>query len=302
MDIYHLEYFMEVARQKSFSKAADAIHISQPSISKAIRDLERQLGVKLFYRSNRYVELTDAGEAILEQAQQIVSSFSAITARLDGLTKLQTGKINIGLPPITGVTTFARVLGDFKKEYPKITMNLYEYGSKKIEQAIQEGLIDIGIICAPPEESVIYEMIFFPVDPLWVIMHPEHRLSTMQYIDYRELEPEQLISYSNDFSLHDIVINRCRQEGFQPKIVFETSQLELMTQLVAANIGIALLPSKVCRKFDGQAIVSRPLQDQTLGIRLALCWKKGRYLSHAVRELLSFFNNNYNLPGAGYGI
>lgn len=294
MDIHHLEYFMEVARQKSFSKAADAIHISQPSISKAIRDLENQLGVKLFYRSNKYVELTDAGEAILEQAQQIVSSFGNITSRLDGLTKLQTGKINIGLPPITGVTTFARVLGDFTKEYPQINLNLYEYGSKKIEQAIQEGLIDIGIICAPPEKSTVYEMIFFPADPLWLMMSSEHRLKSHDLIDYHELENEQFIFYSSDFSLHDIIIDRCRQEGFHPKIIFETSQLELMKQMVAANIGIALLPSKVCRNFNDRAILSRPLKDQSLGIRLALGWKKGRYLSHAVRQLLDFFRNNYN--------
>jgi len=93
------------------------LHISQPSVSKAIKDLEIQLGVTLFYRNTKFVDLTDAGKIILEQAQKIVSSVNNITARLDGLTKLQTGKVHIGLPPITGITPFSKLLGLFKKEY-----------------------------------------------------------------------------------------------------------------------------------------------------------------------------------------
>ncbi|QJW48422.1 LysR family transcriptional regulator [bacterium BFN5] len=120
MDIRNLEYFIEVARQKSFSKAAEAIHISQPSVSKAIKELETQWGITLFYRNTKNIELTDSGAVILEQAQQIVSAFNHITIQLDGLKRMQTGKIHIGLPPITAVTTFAKLLKAFKSEYPKL--------------------------------------------------------------------------------------------------------------------------------------------------------------------------------------
>ncbi len=116
MDTMHLEYFIEVARQKNFSKAAEISHISQPSISKAIKDLETQLGITLLYSNTKYVELTDAGEIIFDQAQQIVSSVNNITAQIEGLTKLQSGKINIGFPPITGITSLSQMLGEFKNE------------------------------------------------------------------------------------------------------------------------------------------------------------------------------------------
>ncbi len=287
MDIRQLEYFIEVARQRSFSKAAAALHVSQPSISKTIKDLEAQLGSTLFYRNTKFVELTDAGEAILEQAQQIVSSFLNINARLDGITKLQTGKIHIGLPPITGVSDFAQSLGQFKSEYPNVQINLYEYGSKKIELGIQDGTLDMGIIYVPCEEE-LYDKVVFVRDQLNIVMHPEHPLAGRSVIAYQELKDEQFVLYSNDYILHDKIIERCKEAGFTPNIIFETSQQELMTQIVAARLGVALLPGKVCRQLNPDAFTTVPMADPQVYLQLAMAWKKGRYLSHAARELIAF--------------
>ncbi len=288
MDIRQLEYFIEVARQRSFSKAAEALHVSQPSISKTIKDLEIQLGSILFYRNTKFVELTDAGEAILEQAQQIVSSFLNINARLDGITKLQTGKIHIGLPPITGVSDFAQSLGHFKNEYPNIQINLYEYGSKKIELGIQDGTLDMGIIYVPCEDEELYEKVSFVRDQLNIVMHPQHPLAGKHVIAYQDLKDEQFVLYSNDYILHDKIIERCKEAGFSPNIIFETSQQELMTQIVAARLGVALLPSKVCQELNTDTFTTLPMSDPQLYLQLAMAWKKGRYLSHAARELIAF--------------
>jgi DNA-binding transcriptional LysR family regulator len=293
LDIRNLEYFIEVARWKSFSQAAEAIHISQPSISRAIKDLETQFGVALFYRNTKYVKLTDAGEIILEQAQQVVSSFENITAKLEGLTKMQTGKIHIGLPPITAVTTFSHLLGAFRREYPNIRIQLYEFGPKKIETSIQDGLLDIGIF-TPDEDTKRYEKIWFEKDPLNVIMHPAHKLAQCAIIDYQDLIDEEFILYNSDYKLHDMLIDGCKQAGFTPQIALETSQREMMTQMVAANFGIALLPSKICKTLDPKTIASQPFADPEFCLRLALVWKKDRYLSHASREFLMFARKKYS--------
>jgi DNA-binding transcriptional LysR family regulator len=288
MDIRQLEYFIEVARHKSFSKAADSVYVSQPSISRAIRELENELGVALLYRNTKSVELTDNGEAILEQAQQIISSFQNIAAQLEEVAKLQTGKIHIGLPPITGVTVLADLLGKFKKEYPNIEISLYEFGSKKIELAIQEGLLDVGVICVPPEDNGLYEMISLVKDPLWIIMHPGHRLASRSDISYCDLIDERFVLYSNDFGLHDTITERCRQAGLNPHILLKTSQRELMTQIVAAGLGVAFLPSKICQALDPKRIISLPMVDAQFYLQLAIAWKKNRYLSHAARKMLEF--------------
>ena len=294
MDIRNLECFIEVARHKNFSKAAEMMYISQPSMSRAIKELETQFGIILFYRDTKSVELTDAGEIILKQAQQIVSSFQNITSQLGDLKKMQIGKIYIGLPPITAITNFSNLLSSFRKEYPNISICLYEFGPKKVETSIQEGFLDIGIF-TPAENNDSYEEIWFEKDPLEVVMHPTNQLTQYKVIDYNMLHDEQFILYNSDYNLHDMIINECKQAGFQPKIILETSQREWMTQMVMDNLGITLLPSKICKNLDAKVIATRPFADHQLWLRLALVWKKGRYLSFAAHEFITFAKKHYGL-------
>jgi len=147
MDIRHLKYFLEVARQKSFTRAAETLHVSQSAISKMIKDMEQELGLFLFNRTSKSISLTDSGETFLRHAQEVVALFDSLIREVESAAQLDKGKITIGLPPITGSTRFAHLLGQFKKEYPNIDIVLFEYGSKTIEAEIRSGGIDIGVIC-----------------------------------------------------------------------------------------------------------------------------------------------------------
>ena len=124
-------------------------------------------------------------------------------------------------------------------------------------------------------------------------MHPTNRLAQNEIIEYKMLSEEQFVLYNSDYNLHDMIINECKQAGFQPKIILETSQREWMMQMVVDNLGIALLPSKICKNFDAKVIISRPFADRQLRLRLALVWKKGRYLSYAVHEFITFAKRHY---------
>lgn len=287
MDILHLRYFTEVARQKNFSKAAQIIHVSQSAISKIIKDLETELGVTLLNRNSKAVELTDAGIIFFNQAQQVVSLFDSLTSKFEKEYKLARGKILIGLPPITEATVFAQLLGEFKKQYPQIDIELYEHGSKKVEQKIREGSLDIGIVCHIPDMT-IYDSFALSNDPLRVIIHTGHPLSRLKTIDLRSLAYESFVIYRDDFSLHDEIIDKCKLAGFQPKIIFETSQQELMIQTVAANLGIAFLPSRLCADLHVNTITTIPLVNPPIWHQMSVIWKKGRYLSHAAQLWLSF--------------
>lgn len=141
MDFHHLKYFVEVADKKSFSKAARTLHISQSAISRTIKALEEELGVVLFMRNAKAVELTDAGTIFLSHAKRVVFMFEHLKTDFENEFKLEQGTILIGLPPITGAPIFANLLGAFKQEYPQIELDLYEHGSKKVEISVQEGLI-----------------------------------------------------------------------------------------------------------------------------------------------------------------
>lgn len=113
MDIRHLKYFIEVAHQKSFSRAAEILHISQSAVSKMIKDLEQEIGLSLFNRRAKCIQLTDTGETLLLKAQEIVGLFENLVLEVESEAKLAKGKVSIGLPPITGATPFAQLLGEF---------------------------------------------------------------------------------------------------------------------------------------------------------------------------------------------
>lgn len=288
MNIYHLEYFLEVARQGSFSKAAATLHLTQPSISKMIKDLEAELGVTLIQRKAKQIELTDAGQAVFERAQQVVARFQNLTVELDDIIRLKKGKVRIGIPPITCAAILPPVLGQFNQEYPHIQLELYEFGSKKIQQGVQDGSLDAGIVCTLPAAGEIFETVPLIEDPLKVIVHRDHPLTRMAAADFAALADEPFVLYGRDFSLYDHITNRCKLAGFQPRIICETSQREFMTQMVATKLGIAFLPGKICDSLDPRSIAAIPLADPQIYLRLAIIWRKDRYLSFAARSWLNF--------------
>ncbi|MGE4555569.1 MAG: LysR family transcriptional regulator [Desulfovibrionaceae bacterium] len=293
MEIRHLEFFLEVARQKNFGKAAQRLHISQPSVSKAVKELEIELGTKLFHRSNKFVQLTDTGEAILEQAHHITASFKNIKSCIDGLEHMQAGTIHIGLPPITAVTSLSTVLGDYQARYPNIQIHLSEHGPRRIESALLDGLLDFGVFT--PEDNVEYECVWFENDPHWLLLNASHPLACKKSVQHRDLDRQPLIIYTPEYKLHNHILDRCLQSGALPEIRLETAQLEMMTQMVAANIGVALLPSKICKKIDNPSLASRPFTDDMVYLRLAMTWKRGRYLSYAAQRFLEFFTDSLNV-------
>ncbi|MGI6092145.1 MAG: LysR family transcriptional regulator [Veillonellaceae bacterium] len=300
MDIRHLEYFCEVARHRSFTKAAEVLHITQPTISKMVKTLEEELGVTLFSRAAKQIELTDAGRAVYSQAQHVLSAFQNLTLELADVMNIKKGNIRIGLPPIASSSIFPRVIGEFNKVYPNISLELIEVGSKMVERGVEDGSLDIGVVCNLPAKGDRFDMFSCIKDPLMLIVHPEHRFADRQQIDFADLKEEPFVLYRNDFSLHDHIVARCIKSGFQPRVVCGSSQRDFMTEAVAAGLGIALLPRKICQELDQSRIKAIPLNEPAVYLQLAVIWKKDRYLSFAAREWLKFTSSflNIELPEA----
>lgn len=293
MEILHLQYFTAVARYKSFSKAAAECHISQSVISKLVKDLEQELGVVLFNRTTKNVSLTDEGAIFLEEADKVVTLFNNLTGHLGNRFKLPKGKVIIGLPPLTEAALFARLLGEFRKNYPDIEMELYEHGSKKIQLAIQDGIMDIGVICRLPGNSKIFDSFSYSHDPLKVVVHPSHPLAEAKEISLSALANESFILSNNEFSLHDEMIKKCNQAGFHPKIVLETSQREMMIQAVAVNLGIALMPQINCQRLSKKLVRTISLVNPEFFSIMSVIWKKGRPLSYPAKLFLEFAQKYY---------
>lgn len=287
MEIKHLKYFVDVARLKSFSKAAQVNFVSQSTISKIIRDLESDLASPLFIRSSKFVELTPAGERLFLQAAKIVEMFQSVTRYFQDELTMEKGLLRIGLPPITGATVFGHLLGRFKRRHAGIDIQLFEYGSKNVETAVQEGAIDVGIVCSKPQDGA-YGMVLFPKDPLKVVVHPSHPLAALSQIDLRDLEEENFVLFRKDFSLHDAILRRCKVAGFVPNVILETTQRELMTQIVEANLGITLLPAQIADSLNPRQMTAIPLMDPQINLEMALIWNTKQYVSHAAQLWIDF--------------
>lgn len=287
MDIRHLQYFLEVARCKSFTKASEILHITQPTISKMIRNIEEELGVELFDRSGRRVELTDAGEVIFAQAKHIVTSFQSLSSELDDLRNLKRGHIRIGLPPMAGSSFFPKVIGKFREQYPEISMELVEVGAKKVESEVESGVLDIGVAMLPTK-SDIYHSFTFVKGRLMLVVHPTNPLAAKKEVRLAELAQESFVLFREDFALHDRVPEECVRAGFKPHVVCESSQWDFISEMVAANLGIALLPETICSELDRKRVCILPLIEPVIPWHLAIIWRKDRYVSYATQEWINF--------------
>ncbi|WP_223067288.1 cidABC operon transcriptional activator CidR [Paenibacillus caui] len=287
MDIRQLQYLVEVARQRSFTRAAEALFITQPTISKTIRVMEEELGVVLFDRQGKQIELTDAGRIIVERAQDILNSFQSLSAELDDLRNLKRGHIRIGLPPMVGASFFPKLMGLFHQRYPEITIRLFEDGAKKVEIDVAEGALDLGVVVLPTNEEG-FSCFPFVEEKLNLIVHPSHRLAGNKEVELSELHEEYFIMFAEDFALHDRIIRECQHAGFQPRIIYESSQWDLISQMVAANLGVALLPEAVCREMDPSRISVLPMVKPMIPWKLGIIWREDRYLSFAAREWIRF--------------
>ena len=286
MDIRQIEYFVEVAKHLSFTKAATTLHVSQPSISKAIQNFEAELGVPLFYRSSKQLELTDAGQAVLINSLQVLESFQNLRSELTDLMQLKKGQIRIGIPPIVGAEFFSRLISYYKELYPYIEILLTEVGTKRIRQEVESGELDIGLVCSVTSSNENLETIRFLKDPLLLIVHESNPLAQKEAVQLSDLAEESFIIYRKDFILYDRIIEECSKNGFFPMIACETTQKDFFIEMVQAKLGIALLPEKLAEKIPYTSIKRIPFHEEAIHLELGITWKKNKYLPFSVREFI----------------
>lgn len=293
MDVRQLTYFTEVAKQQSFTKAAHKLHVTQPTISKMVRQLESELGTTLLDRSSKHVQLTDAGDVVFERAIQIIQMVDEVHLALEDMEHLKTGHLTLGMPPLIGILFFPQIMKGFQQLFPDISFQLDEIGANIVKQRVLSGDLDGGFVMLPAHDED-YDCIPFVKKDVYVIVHNDHLLATKSTISMRDLENEPLLLFSEDFTLHDRIIQECEDFGFEPMIAFESSQWEFISQMVEHNLGIALFPEPFAHKTNPNVVKMIPLEKPILW-EIAFILKKDRYRSQAMRAFLDYVKKNSNL-------
>jgi DNA-binding transcriptional LysR family regulator len=286
LELRQLRLFIEVAKHKSITKAAENMHISQPALSKTLRALEDELGMTLIIRTNKTSDLTDAGKVVLEYALRMTVLVDEMKTTLIDMTNLSRGQINIGLPPFIGSLFFPRVMAKFHHAFPNIELNITEYGGARVVKSVEEGEFELGVAVLPIDEQ---EFSVYPIveEEMRLVVYKDHHLSDRVEVELKELRDEEFIFYHEEFALNQIMRNHFIAAGFEPKILFKSSQWDLMTEMVAANLGITILPQSICNRAFNSDIKVIKLQDDIMW-KLAVITKKDRYISNAGRTFIDF--------------
>jgi DNA-binding transcriptional LysR family regulator len=291
MDIQHLKYFVEVAKQKNFTKASQILLVSQPSISKMIKSLEDELRVTLLDRSERKIKLTDAGVIVYDQALKILQAVEDVYVSVNELVQVKKGIVKLGLMPTTGVLLFPNVLAGFKKEYPQIDIKMLEDSAKQLNLKVEQGDIDLGITVRPVN-SQLFETIPLLSEELVVLVDREHWLVEKESIRLSDLHNESFILLTEDYVLHDVVTQACMQSGFEPTVTYKSSMWDLIGEMVATKLGISLIPRSMVSRFNNRNVHAISISDPPIEWELALIYKKNKYLSFAARTFIEYIQSN----------
>lgn len=285
MDVRNLTCFVEVVRRGGFSRAGEALHLSQPAVSKAVKGLEEELGQPLLVRAGRRVTLTDAGRGVYERALGVLSGLRAIAEEVAEVGAVKRGKVRVGVPPMVGGAFFPPVLRDFRSRYPGIALEMREEGARRVEALVLEGELDAGATVLPADERA-FELIPLMRDVLCAVLPPQSPLARQRRVALSDLRDVPLVLYRADFALHDHILDACRREGFTPRVASESSQWDFMAAMVAADVGAALLPRTICRRLDPALVRVLPLAEPALRWDLALAWRRGHHLAPAARAFV----------------
>ncbi|MBS0249323.1 MAG: LysR family transcriptional regulator [Proteobacteria bacterium] len=254
MDLRQLRYFLTVADELSFTRAAARLRMSQPPLSQQIQELEKSLGTALFNRTSRRVELTEAGRTLAPHARNLLAQVEATRRKVRAVGQGRIGQLSIGATGSIMRGGLADILAAHRHEYPGVVTKLIEQAPELQIMALQEHRTDACFIRSPPQsEGLVHELAWR--EDVVVAMSSIHRLAKRKRIDIRELRAEEFIVLapeSSDFARS--IMDWCVNAGFLPRIAHEVIDSQSIIGLIAAGFGVALLPASIARLTGDQII------------------------------------------------
>ncbi|CAL8479177.1 LysR substrate-binding domain-containing protein [Caballeronia sp. S22] len=244
MDIRQLRYFISVAEEGNFSRAAERLHISQPPLSQQIKSLEDSLRVTLFVRGRHGARLTRAGEALLVRARSIVGDCDSVEKLLRRVADGLEGYIRIGIINSVMYGPLPRTMHQFQKHNPEVEWTLHELLPDKQQEALVRGQIDVGFACSPTEHRELRSILVYP-QPLVVALPDSHPLADCRSVRLRVLSVDRFVLLNTQSPMIRGILAACITEGFQPRVLHESADPETILSLVGAGVGISILPESL---------------------------------------------------------
>lgn len=284
----NLNYFVKTVECKSFTLAAEELFVSQSAVSKSIKNLEDELKVNLIDRNYRNFTLTRQGEIVYKFAKEIINNYEI--KKQEMLKKLDESDdvLKFGLPPAAGSIYFYSKIFEFKENCPNIDLKIEEVTAPFIVDKLLNNIIDVGVVISPFEDDKFEILNVFDSESILVVSE-KHRLAKEKEVEFSELSDEKFIHVTKEFMYHDVFLEKCKEAGFEPNIIFQSKQWDLILAMVSENQGITILPKPLVEKYYIDNIKMVKLTKPSFPWSLLLIYLKNQYMRESMRCFIELF-------------
>ncbi|MBH8561990.1 LysR family transcriptional regulator [Nostoc sp. CENA67] len=275
MELRHLRYFIAIAEELHFSRAAERLHIAQPPLSQQIQQLEMELGVELFHRkTKRQVQLTEAGQVFLQSAYHLLAQLEQAIELTQKTGRGEQGQLRIGFTSLVTYNLLPPILRRFREQFPAVELVLQELTTTQQEQALDNRHIHVGFAHPPLEDNTLNQECIHQ-ENLIVALPETHPLAKQEYISVRSLKNEFFIMFPRHLGpgLYDQIVSLCQEGNFSPKVTQEAIQMQTIIGLVSAGMGMAIVPSCL-QNLQRSGVVYCPLKEKTPLVETTIIWRQ----------------------------
>ncbi|MCM3722762.1 MULTISPECIES: LysR family transcriptional regulator [Solibacillus] len=294
MELRQLRYFVEVAEREHISEAAEHLHVAQSAISRQIANLEEELGTPLFERIGRNVKLTPVGKIFLEHCISALKGIDFAAKQVEEYLDPAKGTIKIGFPTSLASYVLPTVISAFKKEYPEISFHLRQGSYKYLIDAVKNRELNLALLGPlPPKDEAINTTVLFS-ENIHALLPATHPLAKKDSINLVDLRNDQFVLFPEGYILNKVAVDACRSVGFMPNITTEGEDMDALKGLVAAGIGVTLLPESSLYDSTPRMTVKVPIAIPNIRRTVGIIAPTARDLAPSEEVFVKFISNFYS--------
>lgn len=284
MKLTQLEYFCTAVECQSITAAAKKLYVTQPAISGAIRELEKEFSVSLFSHARNKMTLTDEGRIFYERAEQLLREVESAKQQLSDLGSAQQN-VKVGIPPLWGTTFFPDLLHDFNARHPNIRLTFYEYGSARAAALVKEKELDIALANLNQDDPESFRSACIGRDHFVIVVDPAHPLAKRDSVALEDLAATPLVMYNTDSVQNNAILSRFESLGITPYIQIYTSQIYTMKGMIHNSTCASFFYASLLE--DHPDLVGIPIEPR-IEQKVGLLWRKSKYTPSGVESFISF--------------
>jgi LysR family transcriptional regulator, transcription activator of glutamate synthase operon len=288
MELRQLHYFVSVAKKQHVTHAAEELHVAQSAVSRQIHLLEEELNLQLFVQKGRNLQLTPVGKLFLNKIEGILSDLERVVQEAHEFLDPNRGEIRIGFPHSLGINLLPTVIASYRKINPEIKFRLKQGTYNSLIRDLTNGETDLSFISPFPENHALVSGQILLTEELYAILPAQHELANETSLHLSQLKEEPFVMFSEDYSLRAIVLDACKRVGFVPKFGFEGDESDTIRGLVAAGLGVCLLPEMAITERGPLQPAKVRLQEPKVTRTIGLIRRKGEKIPPVAERFQNF--------------